>query len=143
VQSLRINHRAQGKGSASGVAAVALAVAGLALPLAAHASFLPPELMDKAAMGVAWFVIIFVPIGAIVLFWLVHVLPEKIAHKRHPPQRDAIQRAVQQQSLALNAARTTLLRVQSERLVQRVNLHLAVGGSFEARPAAPGPQASQ
>jgi len=31
-----------------------------------------------------------VPIGAIVLFWLIHVLPEKIAHKRHHPQRDAI-----------------------------------------------------
>ena len=40
------------------------------------------------------------------------------------------QRAVQQQSLALFAARTALLRVQSERLVQRVNLHLALGGSF-------------
>jgi outer membrane protein TolC len=39
-------------------------------------------------------------------------------------------RAVQQQSLALHAARTTLLRVQVERLVQRVNLHLALGGSF-------------
>ena len=25
------------------------------------------------------------------LFWLVHILPEKIAHKRHHPQRDAIQ----------------------------------------------------
>ena len=43
------------------------------------------------------------------------------------------QRAVQQQSLALHAARTALLRVQAERLVQRVNLHLALGGSFEAR----------
>ena len=43
-------------------------------------------------------------------------------------------RAVQQQSLALSAARTALLRVQAERLVQRVNLHLALGGSFEARP---------
>jgi multidrug efflux system outer membrane protein len=42
-------------------------------------------------------------------------------------------RAVQQQSLALQAARTALLRVQAERLVQRVNLHLALGGSFEAR----------
>ena len=42
-------------------------------------------------------------------------------------------RAVQQQSLALSAARTALLRVQAERLVQRVNLHLALGGSFEAR----------
>jgi NodT family efflux transporter outer membrane factor (OMF) lipoprotein len=39
-------------------------------------------------------------------------------------------RAVQQQSLALFAARTALLRVQAERLVQRVNLHLALGGSF-------------
>ncbi|HVJ74604.1 MAG TPA: DUF3302 domain-containing protein [Casimicrobiaceae bacterium] len=46
--------------------------------------------MDKAAMYVAWFVIVVVPIGGIVLFWLVHVLPEKIAHKRHHPQRDAI-----------------------------------------------------
>jgi multidrug efflux system outer membrane protein len=40
-------------------------------------------------------------------------------------------RAVQQQSLALFAARTALLRVQAERLVQRVNLHLALGGSFD------------
>jgi len=40
-------------------------------------------------------------------------------------------RAVQQQSLALSASRTSLLRVQAERLVQRVNLHLALGGSFE------------
>jgi len=70
-----------------GVAAfLALAI----LPAVAHASFLPPELMDKAAMGLAWFILIFVPIGVIVLFWLVHILPEKIAHKRHHPQRDAI-----------------------------------------------------
>jgi len=41
-------------------------------------------------MGIAWFVIIVIPIGGIVLFWMVHVLPEKIAHKRHHPQRDAI-----------------------------------------------------
>lgn len=60
------------------------------LPAVARASFLPPELMDSAAMGLAWFVIIFVPIGGIVLFWMVHVLPEKIAHKRHHPQTDAI-----------------------------------------------------
>ena len=43
-------------------------------------------------------------------------------------------RAVAQQALALHASRTALLRVQAERLVQRVNLHLALGGSFEARP---------
>jgi hypothetical protein len=47
--------------------------------------------MDTAAMGLAWFVIVAVPIGGIILFWLVHILPEKIAHKRHHPQRDAIQ----------------------------------------------------
>ena len=71
--------------------ACVLAVAGLFLAPSAHASFLPPELMDKAAMYLAWFIIVFVPIGGIVLFWLVHILPEKIAHKRHHPQRDAIQ----------------------------------------------------
>lgn len=63
----------------------------MALPSAAHASFLPPELMDTAAFYLAWFVLIVMPIAGIVLFWLVHILPEKIAHKRHHPQKDAIQ----------------------------------------------------
>lgn len=40
------------------------------------------------------------------------------------------QRGVQQQLLALSAARTSLARVQSERLIQRVNLYLALGGDF-------------
>jgi outer membrane protein, multidrug efflux system len=40
-------------------------------------------------------------------------------------------RAVEHRQLALYAAQTTRLRVQSERLAQRVNLHLALGGSFE------------
>lgn len=65
-------------------------IAALVFPASAHASFLPPEMMDSVAMGVAWFVIVVIPIGAIVLFWMVHVLPEKIAHKRHHPQADAI-----------------------------------------------------
>jgi NodT family efflux transporter outer membrane factor (OMF) lipoprotein len=39
-------------------------------------------------------------------------------------------RAVLQQNVALYGARTALLQVQTERLVQRVNLHLALGGSF-------------
>lgn len=43
-------------------------------------------------------------------------------------------RAVLQQNVALYAARTALLQVAGERLVQRVNLHLALGGGFE--PAA-------
>jgi NodT family efflux transporter outer membrane factor (OMF) lipoprotein len=41
-------------------------------------------------------------------------------------------RQVEQQQLAYESARMTLLRVQSERRVQRVNLHLALGGDFAA-----------
>ena len=77
--------------TSTGAPVAAVLAATSAFPSAAHASFLPPEMMDTAAMGLAWFVICFVPIGGIVLFWMVHVLPEKIAHKRHHPQRDAIQ----------------------------------------------------
>ena len=47
--------------------------------------------------------------------------------------------AVQQQQLNVYAARLALLRVQSEQLTQRVNLHLALGGSFQA-PANPASQ---
>ncbi|MBK8322278.1 MAG: efflux transporter outer membrane subunit [Betaproteobacteria bacterium] len=39
-------------------------------------------------------------------------------------------RAVQQQALATAATRSALVRARSERLVQRVNLHLALGGAF-------------
>jgi len=45
-------------------------------------------------------------------------------------------RAVSQQQLAVFGTTSALLRVQSERLVQRVNLYLALGGGFEAAPAA-------
>ena len=41
-------------------------------------------------------------------------------------------RAVQQQQLNVQAARLALLRVQSEQLSQRANLHLALGGSWES-----------
>jgi multidrug efflux system outer membrane protein len=47
------------------------------------------------------------------------------------------QRAVEQRQLALYSARTTLLRVQSERRAQRVNLHLALGGSFSDTVSGP------
>ena len=72
-----------------GAGALALTVA-LLLPHRVEASFLPPEVEDKLANFLALFVIIFVPIVLIVLFWLVHILPEKIAHKRHHPQFEAI-----------------------------------------------------
>jgi NodT family efflux transporter outer membrane factor (OMF) lipoprotein len=43
-------------------------------------------------------------------------------------------RAVLTQNVALYGARTALLRAQSEALVQRVNLYLALGGSFDEPP---------
>ena len=42
-------------------------------------------------------------------------------------------RFVTQRQLSLNAAQSALLRVQAEQRVQRVNLHLALGGSFDPR----------
>ena len=42
-------------------------------------------------------------------------------------------RFVSQRRLALNATEAALIRVQTEQRVQRVNLHLALGGSFELR----------
>jgi CBS domain containing-hemolysin-like protein len=56
-----------------------------------QAAFLAGEALDTAADVLAIVVLILVPVVGIVLFWMVHVLPEKIAHKRHHPQRDAIQ----------------------------------------------------
>ena len=46
-------------------------------------------------------------------------------------------RTVQQQQISLHSARLALLRVQSEELSQRVNLHLALGGSFAPRMGPP------
>jgi CBS domain containing-hemolysin-like protein len=73
-----------------------LARGGFVLTLAAamapaHASFLSGEALETAADVMAILVLIVVPIVLIALFWIVHVLPEKIAHKRHHPQRAAIQ----------------------------------------------------
>jgi CBS domain containing-hemolysin-like protein len=69
---------------------VAVAAACLSVPRHAHASLLSPELEDKLATFLAVFILFVVPIVLIVVFWLVHILPEKIAHKRHHPQFEAI-----------------------------------------------------
>jgi Protein of unknown function (DUF3302) len=61
-----------------------------AAAMPASASFLSGEALDTAATVMSWFVVCVVPIVVIVLFWLVHVMPEKIAEKRHHPQKDAI-----------------------------------------------------
>lgn len=67
------------------------AAAAILLPSVASASFLSGDTLDAAANVLAWIVIVIVPIVGIAIFWMVHVLPEKIAHKRHHPQRQAIQ----------------------------------------------------
>ena len=72
------------------VRGAALAAALLLASGAAQASFLSGEALDKAADVLAVVVLIVVPIAAIVVFWLVHILPEVIAAKRHHPQKDAI-----------------------------------------------------
>jgi hypothetical protein len=53
-------------------------------------SLFPPEVEDALATFIAIVVLIFVPVVLIVLFWMVHVMPEKIAHKRQHPQFEAI-----------------------------------------------------
>jgi len=40
--------------------------------------------------GIAWFALILVPVVGVTVFLMVHVLPEKIAHKRNHPQLSAI-----------------------------------------------------
>lgn len=68
----------------------ATAAAMSCLPAAAHASFLAGDALDALADAIAWVVLILVPVIGIAVFWLVHVMPEKIAHRRHHPQKDAI-----------------------------------------------------
>jgi CBS domain containing-hemolysin-like protein len=71
-------------------AAALAATLALASP-AAHASFLSGDTLDKAADVLAIAILFIVPITAIVVFWLVHVLPERFAEQRHHPQAKAIQ----------------------------------------------------
>ena len=74
-----------------GITTAASLAAGLLAPGTAAASFFSGEALDTAANVLAWVVLLLVPAVAITLFWMVHVLPEKIAHKNHHPQRKAIQ----------------------------------------------------
>jgi hypothetical protein len=63
----------------------------LVLPSSAHASLFHGETLDSIANGISWVVLIIGPIIGIAIFWLVHILPEKIAHKKMHPQTRAIQ----------------------------------------------------
>lgn len=62
----------------------------LLLSSTANASMFHGETLDAVANGLALFILFALPIGAIWLFWLIHILPEKIADKRHHPQKEAI-----------------------------------------------------
>jgi hypothetical protein len=68
-----------------------VALAFLASPSIAHASLFHGETLDSIANGISWVVLIIGPIIGIAAFWLVHILPEKIAEKKKHPQAKAIQ----------------------------------------------------
>jgi CBS domain containing-hemolysin-like protein len=72
---------------ARGLLAVTLAM----LAPQASGSMFSGDTLDKVADIMAIVVLIIVPVVAIVVFWLVHVLPERFAEKRHHPQAQAIQ----------------------------------------------------
>ena len=69
----------------------ALALFVLASPVSAHASIFHGETLDKVADIMSWVVLVIAPVIAITVFWLVHILPEKIAEKKQHPQAKAIQ----------------------------------------------------
>lgn len=69
---------------------LALAAVAVGFAPCAAASLLSGDALDTAADWLAIVILIIVPIGAITLFWLVHILPEKVAEKRHHPQLAAI-----------------------------------------------------
>lgn len=68
-----------------------IAFALLAFPARAHASIFQGETLDAIANGISWVVLIIAPIIGIGAFWMVHILPEKIAEKKKHPQTKAIQ----------------------------------------------------
>ena len=62
----------------------------LLLSSTANASMFHGETLDAVANGLALFILFALPIGGVWLLWLIHILPEKIADKRHHPQKEAI-----------------------------------------------------
>ncbi|MGV3532297.1 MAG: DUF3302 domain-containing protein [Chthoniobacteraceae bacterium] len=70
---------------------LALIAAMFAMPSPAQASVLHGETLDMAANVLSWVVLVVAPAVAITVFWLLHIMPEKIAEKRRHPQAKAIQ----------------------------------------------------
>lgn len=63
----------------------------LATPTHAHASLFQGETLDSVANVISWVALIIAPIIGLTVFWLIHILPEKIAHKKKHPQTKLIQ----------------------------------------------------
>jgi CBS domain containing-hemolysin-like protein len=70
--------------------AAGLVAAGLGAAAPAHASLFSGDTLDLVANILSWIVLFAAPVIAIGVFWIVHILPEKIAEQRHHPQAHAI-----------------------------------------------------
>jgi CBS domain containing-hemolysin-like protein len=68
-----------------------VALCGTLVSTSARASLMSGETLDAAANVLAWIVLVLVPVVGIAVFWIVHILPEKIAEKKNHPQAKAIQ----------------------------------------------------
>ena len=68
----------------------AIPLVALASAAPAHASLFSGDTLDFVANILAWVVLVVAPIIAVGAFWIVHILPEQIAEKRHHPQAQAI-----------------------------------------------------
>jgi CBS domain containing-hemolysin-like protein len=74
--------------------AVKVMVCGAALMLLTtptRASIFEGETLDMVANILSWAVLVIAPAVGITVFWLLHIMPEKIAERRHHPQAKAIQ----------------------------------------------------
>ncbi|MGH8034257.1 MAG: DUF3302 domain-containing protein [Lysobacterales bacterium] len=69
----------------------AFLVALAALPAIAQASLFQGETLDAVANVMAWVVLVIAPTVVLAVFWMVHILPEKVAENRQHPQAKAIQ----------------------------------------------------
>jgi len=86
------NHAARRNGvRGRGVWPAALAGLALGLPSVARASLFQGETLDMVADYIAWVALVLAPLIGIAVFWLVHILPEKIAENKRHPQAKAIQ----------------------------------------------------
>jgi CBS domain containing-hemolysin-like protein len=61
----------------------------LACP-SSYASSLSGDTLETVAEAISYLALIFTPLAGIYLFWIVHILPEKIAERRKHPQAPAI-----------------------------------------------------